>query len=205
MRRGWAWLLALVAGGCAFGGDPPDVHEYDLLARGEPIVATPQALAAPPVALQIVAFEADPVLDRDGLVWRRGEVEVGAYALHRWARRPQDGLRDVLAEALRDALPGATVASDPPLAEPELLLHGHLARCEEVEQGERWAGALELRVALVDRDGVELLRRTYAVEEPATMRNPPGVVAALRRAALRVARLLADDVARALGGTSPTK
>jgi uncharacterized lipoprotein YmbA len=186
-----AGLAALVAG-CAFGGSPPQVREYDLLIRAEPRATTPPT--APALTLQLPPFEADPALDRDGLVWRRGEVEVGAYSQHRWARPPQDAVRDLLARALRE-LPGTTVATEPPLLDPDLVLVGHLARCEEVDRGERWWGVLELTVVLARRDGEELLRRTYAAEEPAPARNPPGVVVALRRAALRVADEVAEDVA----------
>lgn len=194
---GLAGLLA----GCSLTGAPPEVREYDLLVRAGAPAATPADADAdaPALALQVDTFDADPVLDRDGLVWRRGEVEVGAYSLHRWARRPQDAVRDQLASALRE-VPGLTVASDPPLADPDLVLLGHLARCEEVDRGDHWFGVLELRVVLVRRDGVELLRRTYSVEEPARARNPPGVVDALHRAATRVARELVRDVREVVEG-----
>lgn len=198
--RCWIGLAALVAG-CAFGGSPPEIREYDLLVRGEPPAVVP--MAAPALTLQLPPFEADPALERDGLVWRRGEVEVGAYSQHRWARPPQDAVRDLLAQALRD-LPGTTVATEPPLPDPDLVLVGHLARCEEVDRGERWWGVLELTVVLARPDGVELLRRTYVAEEPALARNPPGVVAALRRAALRVAEEVTSDV-RAVVGRLPAK
>lgn len=198
--RCWVGVAALVTG-CAFGGPPPQVREYDLWVRGEPSAVAPSP--APTLTLQLPPFDADPAVDRDGLVWRRGDVEVGVYSQHRWARRPQDAVRDLLARALRE-VPGTTVASEPPLADPDLVLVGHLARCEEVDRGARWWGVLELTVVLARRDGEELLRRTYVAEEPAHARNPPGVVAALRRAALRVAEEVADDVG-AVVDRLPTK
>lgn len=184
--------LALLVAGCALGGAPPEVREYDLLVRGEPPPEAPAT--APALTLQLPPFDADPALDRDGLVWRRGEVEVGAYSRHRWTRPPQDAVRDLLAQALRE-VSGTVVATEPPLPEPDLVLVGHLSRCEEVDRGERWWGVLELTVVLARCDGEELLRRTYVAEEPAPARNPPGVVTALRRAALRVA----DEVRRDVG------
>lgn len=188
--------LALLLAGCSVlpAGEPVQVHEYDL-AAGAP--ATGPTRGDGP-ALQLEPFGVDPALDRDGLLWRRGEVEVGSYALHRWARRPQDGLREVVAAALQAARPEARVATEPPLDAPAWTLTAHVARCEELDEGARWSGAVELRVVLIARDGGEALRRTYVALEPAAARNAPGVVEALRRASARIAAQVAADVGEVL-------
>lgn len=189
--------LALLPAGCSLvgAGAPVEVREYDLLPAPAPDEAREADVV--PVTLQLPRFDVDPALDRDGLVWRRGAVEVGAYALHRWARPPQEAVRDGLARALA-ALPGVVVAAEPALPAPTHVLRAHLARCEEQDEGERWLGVLEVRVALARQGGPELLRRAYAERVPAAERNPAAVVAALRIGLERVAARLATDVASAL-------
>ncbi len=191
--------LLLCAGCTLVGtGEPVVVQEYDLVAEAAaPVASAGLAHGAPP-CLQLEPFGADPLLDTDGLVWRRGRAEVGSYVGHRWARRPADGLREALAGALAAPGSGVLVATDPPCAAPAWVLTAHLARCEEVVREGRWLGALELRVLLTRRDGAALLRATYAVEAPAAARNPPGVVQALQRAAAEVASAAARDLSAAL-------
>jgi len=190
--------LALAGPGCfSLGGSPGEVHEYDL----RPVSAETHAAVAPvatPTTLEVEAFSVDEALDREGIFWRRG-VETGAYATHRWARPPQEAVRDVLAAALRGALAPVVVAMEPKLADPDLVLRAHLSRCEEVDREDHWLGVVELRVILLRRDGVELLRRTYLEEERAQARNPLGVVEALDRALGRLARDVARDIRRSRG------
>lgn len=201
MRASALALLAALAlpaaTGCVGlgGGGPVEVREWDLLPEGPGAWAPGERVPQ----LQVLPFTVSPVLDRDALVWRKDEVQVGAYANQRWARPPQEAAREVLAAALRDALGGGlAVATTPPVADPEYVLAGHLARCEEVDRGDRWYGVVEVRVVLARPDGVELLRRTYQAEAPAHERNPLGVVVALRRALNEVALALAQDTSRTL-------
>ena len=201
MRLAAVVVLVLCAPGCLGlgGGEPIEVREWDLLPEG-PVAWTPGE-GAP--QLQLLPFTVSEVLDRHTLVWRRDEVQVGAYANQRWARPPQEAAREVLAAALRAALgEGLAVATTPPVTDPDYLLAAHLARCEEVDRGDRWFGVVEVRVVLARPDGVELLRRTYQAEAPAYERNPLGVVLALRRALSDVARALAQDAAAALALTT---
>lgn len=197
LRALLAVSVALAAQGCLGlgGGEPVLVREWDLLPEG-PAAWAPGERAP---QLQLVPFTVSDVLDRDTLVWRRGEVQVGAYANQRWARPPQEAAREVVAAALRRAVGGGlAVATSPPVSDPEYVLAGHLARCEEVDRGERWFGVVEVRVVLARADGVELLRRTYAAEAPAHQRNALGVVTALQRALNDVALAFAQDAAEAL-------
>lgn len=192
--------LVLTAPGCLGlgGGEPVAVREWDLLPEGPTPPTSARVEGLPRV--QLPPFTVDPVLDRDALVWRRGEVEVGAYSGQRWARPPQEAAREVLAAALRRATDGAlAVVTSPPATDPHYVLAGHLARCEEVDRGARWYGVVEVRVVLARPDGVELLHRTYRAEAPAHPRNPAGVVAALRRALNEVGLALGQDAAAALG------
>ncbi len=193
-------LLLLTTGCTLVGTGAPVVQqEYDLV--GDAVVTpvgSATAVDGGTPCLQVEPFGAAPLLDPDGLVWRRGPVEVGSYSDHRWARRPQDGAREALAGALATGQRGVVVATDPPCQAPRWVLTAHLARCEEVCRAERWLGVLELWVSLARGDGAPLLRGTYAAEEPATARNPPGVIEALQRAAARVAREAARDVGAVL-------
>ncbi len=195
MRRAPLALLVALTGCLNLGGgEPAVVNEWDLLPE-RPAAWTPGE-GAP--RLQALPFTVSAVLDRDALVWRRGEVQVGAYSNQRWARPPQEAAREVLAAALRRSLGGLAVVTSPPVSDPDYVLAGHLARCEEVDRGERWYGVVEVRVVLGRPDGVELLRRTYQAEAPAHQRNALGVVEALRRAMNEVALALAQDAAEAL-------
>jgi len=195
-------VLALGLAGCfSLGGSPEEIHEYDLRPVVDALAVAPLGTA---VTIEVEPFGIDEALDRDAIVWRRGAV-VGPYVTHRWARPPQRAVREAVAGALQAALgPAATVATEPALADADLVLRGYLARCEEVDDDGSWSGAIELRVTLGRRDGVELLRKIYAETERAAARNPLGVVLALDRALARIGREVAGDVARA-GHGSPVR
>lgn len=195
-------VVALLQAGCISlspggkRGGLPDLHEYDLAAPTE-AVARPGGGPERP-ALQLEPFSAADVIDRQELVWRAGDTQVGAYSMHRWARPPEEAVREALAASLADALPGVTVASALEASDPEWLLLGHLERCEEVDRGGQWSAVLEAHLVLRDREGTEVLRRSYAIEEEVRPRNPQAVIAALRRALVRLLEEATPDLAHAI-------
>jgi ABC-type uncharacterized transport system auxiliary subunit len=145
--------------------------------------------------LWVEPFGVDPALARTEMVWRRTGGEAGAYERYTWARPPEEQVRAVLADALYRSGAFAVVATEPRALTAEYALRGHLVRFEEVDGGKEWAGALEVRVALLRvSDGTEVLRRVYAGTERASARNPGGVVEALRIALAAAGRELARDV-----------
>ena len=200
-------LVPLLSGCLSLGGreEGAPIHTYDLcVGPAEPPPVELVADDAP--SLQVEPFTADPLLQGEGLVWRRGQVEVGAYRSFRWARAPQDALRDALAGALGQETAAVRVATEPPLPDPTWRLRGHLARCEELDRGDRWVGVLELHLSLTGaQDMQELWRRTYRVEEPAHPRNPPGVALALHRACERITAAAAADVRALLAAQEESK
>lgn len=190
---------AILLAGCisvGSSGPPAERRAYDLLpdpAPGEP------APADGPEVLWVEPFTADPALDREEIVWRRGAVESGAWENHRWVRPPAEAVRSLLADAIARSGACAAVATEPRPLGADYHLRGHLARCDEADAGDEWTGVLEVRVCVVRvRDGAEVLRRTYARVERAPQRNPLGVVRALRAAADGAGRALAGDLARVL-------
>lgn len=204
-------LPALLAGCLSVGGrgDAVDERTYDLCAAAPAPAAVVEASHDAP-GVQVERFQASSLLQREGLVWRRGEVEVGAYRRFRWARPPQDALREGVAAALRAEGGEGPVATEPPLPEPAWRLRGYLARCEELDEfegdGQRWSGLLELHLALVrSEDGREVWRQTYRVVEPAPSRNPDGVAQALHRACEQVTAAAAVDLAPLLAGEAAPK
>jgi hypothetical protein len=91
------------------------------------------------------------------------------------------------------------VATEPRAPKADYALRGFLARFEEVDRGKAWAGVAEVRVVVVrSSDGTEILRRTYAAESPAPLRNPEGTARALRECLDGIAAVLAADVKVAL-------
>lgn len=173
-------------------GAPPDRRSYDLLS---PLPPDRPAIADGPETVFVETFSVDPGLDREELVWRRGAAETGAYENYRWARPPEEGVRTVLADALRRAGAAAAVVTDPSSGKADYRLRGHLSRCDEVDLGAAWSGVLEVHLVLVrSRDGEEVLRRTYARQVPAAARNPTAVVEAIRKALDQAAAALVDDV-----------
>lgn len=205
-RAPLALAATLVLSGCisfsaGAANQLPDLHEYDLAAPREAERPAGRPGARPGRALQVARFGVSEVIDRQELVWRKDELAVGAYSMHRWARPPEEAARHVLAAAVAAARPGLTVATELEAGDPGWVLEGHLVRCEEVDRGDRWFAVLELHLVLEDARGQELLRRAWAVEEDVHPRNPPGVVAALRRALLRVAEEAGDELARAIAAS----
>ena len=195
-----AALAALAAPACIHvgtGETPVERRAFDLrppLPEGVPVEAEG------PETLWVEPFSADPAVDRDEIVWRRGPVESGAYASYRWARPPAEAVRDVLADHLARSGAFAVVATEPRPPAPDFALRGHLVRCEESDAGEAWSGVVEVRIALFrSRDGSEVLRRTYARSERAARRNPEGVAEAVRKALEEIGVSLAEDVRAALG------
>ncbi|MGE0710355.1 MAG: ABC-type transport auxiliary lipoprotein family protein [Planctomycetota bacterium] len=199
MRRVALACAALLLTGCLLGGgaEAPVERLYFL---GAPPSSGPEPgpAAAPrgPERVWVEPFDADALLAQDGLVWRRGAVEAGVYADQRWARLPEVAARELVTAALRSA--GVRAASEPPPATPDLVLRAHLARCEVVTGEDRWAGRVELNVALARPDGTELLRRVLRREEPAALRNPLAAAAALQRALAELSGELAREVSAAL-------
>jgi ABC-type uncharacterized transport system auxiliary subunit len=194
-------LLAAGAAGCITvgggGGPPAEQRSFDLQ---PPLPSATPAEGDGPEVLWIEPFTADPALDRDEIVWRRGSVESGAYERYRWVRPPAIAARALLADALARGGVCAVAATEPRVAKPDYALRAHLVRFEEVEASGGWAGAVEVRVALFRAsDGAEVLRRAYARTEPAPQRNPAGVVEALRKGLDGISEALVADVRKALG------
>lgn len=188
-------LLPLACAGCiTIGGEDEGTERrsYDLAAplpEGRPVPADG------PEVLSVEPFTVDAALDREELLWRRGAVESGAWESFRWVRPPEQGVREVLAAALARSGAVAAVATDPPAAEAEYRLRGHLARCDEEDGPGAWSGVLEVRIEVRDaRTGESVLRRTYARREKAAARNPTAVVEAIRRSLDAVALELATDL-----------
>ena len=188
-------LFAVNCAGCISigkGGEPPDRRSYDLLA---PIPAGNPPAAEGPETILVEPFTVDPGLDREEIVWRRGAAEGGAYENYRWVRPPEEGVRTVLADALRRAGVAAAVVADPATAHPDYRLRGHLARCDEVDEGAVWAGVIEVHLALSrESDAQEILRRVYARRVAAAARNPTAVVEAIRKGLDEIAADLVKDL-----------
>lgn len=205
IRAGPAFaVLALALAGCTLPreGRPLETRAYDLLppdpGAPDPPAPDPASSRLAPATLAVEAFTSSEALEREGIVWRRGPVETGSYASYRWARPPRQAVRDVVAAALARSLGPIVVATEPAPVSPDLVLRGHLARCEEVDREGRWSGKVELRLALVRRDGREVLRRVYEGEEEAAARNPEAVALALRHVVQELGESAARDVAEAL-------
>ncbi len=198
LRLALPGVLLAAAGGCiSVGGTdasaPPRVFDLRPPLAGEPVPA------AGPETLALESFTCDPALDREEMVWERGDVEAGAYSSWRWARPPAEALRDLCADALRRAGVCAVVAADPAPASPDFVLRAHLARLAERDGGESWSGVVELRVVVVSTaDGAEILRRSYSEREPCPERNPRGTAVALAVASARLTARLSADVGAAL-------
>jgi len=192
-------LLALTAAGCISvggGGDPVDDRAYDLV---PPLRSDPVPESAGLETLEVASFTVDPALDRDELVWRRGPVEIGGYAHHRWARPPAEAARSFVADALHRAGVCSVVATDPAPERADYVLRAHLSRCEEVDGEEGWTGVVELRVVVVRPAGrEEILRRVYARSVPAAVRNPGAVVEAIGQALESIGEDLAADLGMVL-------
>jgi ABC-type uncharacterized transport system auxiliary subunit len=190
-----ALLAALVAAGCirlGGSGTPVERRCFDL----QPPLPAPEPPETEALeTLWVEPFGVDPALDRTEIVWRRAAGEAGAYERYTWARPPEEAVRSYLADVLSRSGAFGLVATEPRALGAEYSLRGHLVRFEEVDGEKEWSGSLEVRVALLRvSDGTEILRRVYARSERAPLRNPAGVVEALRAALASVGRELAADV-----------
>ncbi len=169
---------------CSFARPTLETRYYTLTVPGEP----PVRLAS---AVHIGNVTADQPYAGERLAYRSSPYLLDYYTYHRWAGNP----RTIVAAAIRDYLERAAS----PGGTPPLEVEGHIRRIEEVDETDRWYGALAIDL-VVSRGGTVLLQRSYAEREPAEKRNPEAVAAALSRA---LGRIL-DQMLRELPTTATT-
>jgi ABC-type uncharacterized transport system auxiliary subunit len=180
--------MALGLGACSLAGRTPEMRYY-VLALPEP--ATPQLSA--PIRVDGLTVE-EPYTGRQ-IAYRTSPYRLDYYSYHRWAGRPQS----VVGSAVRDYLERATRGDDGPPIE----ITAHIRRLEEVDAPDGWFADLALDVT-ARRDGEVVLEHAYAEREPAAVRNPEAVVAAMSRALARILEQLVSALAQAAPpSTSP--
>jgi ABC-type uncharacterized transport system auxiliary subunit len=147
--------------------------------------------ADPPVGdgvpIRLRGVRADPFL-RERIVWRVSDVEYGTYEQRRWLDLPAHYVDRALAARLR-ATPGLRLTDD--LA--ALALHVDVLAFDDVLSPQHEAD-VTLAVALEDRTGAVLLRRTFAARVAVASDEPVALAKAMGEALDQVVAQVADGV-----------
>lgn len=171
-------VAGLVAAACTGTRATPKIQYYVLAV---PNGDTP-ALATP---VRVDDFSIDDPYATRQLAYRMSPYRLAYYNFHRWAGSPEV----VVASAAREYLEhGNTDAEGAPFE-----IGARVRRIEEIDDDDRWSGALTIEFT-VRREGVVVLERSYSETERAARRNPEAVVAALSRALKRILQALAADL-----------
>jgi ABC-type uncharacterized transport system auxiliary subunit len=200
------WLLMVVAiSGCGVtvgpSGERPTIRYYHLTLDPPPPAA--EKLGA---SIAIRSFAQDTALDREGIRYRKSDVEGGYFSNTRWAEPVASMLRSAMqADLSRSGLfDRVLLLDDSGYADATVV--GEVSRFGEEDRDGRWYAVVEVTFDLVSRAEARgtqvlsevLMSRRYHAEEPCTKNEVPEVVRALSRALSRVLAEFRGDLVAAL-------
>ncbi len=167
-------LGAMVASlGC--GSARPRPRRFFSLAPDAPEA---QAAANRP-RLHVTELDCAPAYDRESIIFRVSSVETRAYRYHMWTASPGIMLSEVLHRYMATS-GGFTIVAEDEMADLELA--GRVDVLEQVVEGNRWHGRIEVLLTLRRvRDGQVLWQRRIDGMERAERRDVAEVVAAQSR------------------------
>ena len=167
-------LVALVLVAC---GPRHNTVRYFSLAPGSPDRSMGGEGRRP--RLRVADLECAEDFDRDTLRFRVTGIELRAYRYNRWASRPGTMLADALRRYVGSSRRFTVVGRE---EEAELVLGGRVDVLEQVVEGRRWLGRLEM-VLILSRagDGHVIWRHRIDGVEEASSREVAAVVEAQSR------------------------
>jgi ABC-type uncharacterized transport system auxiliary subunit len=177
---------------------PPEVHDYRLAYEPPPAETEPL-----PAVLRINPFRIAEVYDRDTIVYRDGNYEIGQYFYHRWTANPARMVTDLLTRDFSSSGIYSAVTRTPSALSGDYELGGEIEELEErIVDG--CIAHLRLRTILTRTKPVSsepvLLQRTYAADEPCNGQGAQSFVAAMSKALASVSAELQRDVRQAIAG-----
>lgn len=186
-----AGLLVLVAG-CGVSVGPqerPEVTYYHLA------VPAPEPTAGSlGIDLALLPFSQSAALDRDGIRFRKSDVEGGYRENHRWAEPVESMLRTALQRDLdRSGLVRVVLLEE--AGHADAIVVAEVLRLDEEEREDGWTAVVEIEIDVVlratgpeDRDRV-VLSRCYRAERAAA---GEGIADAVRALSSATGALFAD-------------
>jgi ABC-type uncharacterized transport system auxiliary subunit len=167
--------LVAVSTVAACGGAAPQTRRFLSLAPDAP---APARVAAPPT-LRVRELDCAPPYDQVGVVFRISPVEVRAYRYNNWSAVPGVMVAEVLRRYLAASGRFNLVDEED---QADLELGGRVDALEQVAEGGRWFGRVELSLTLRrTRDGRIVWRQRIDGVQPAEGEDVAEVVAAHSR------------------------
>ncbi len=177
-----AGLLSMACGLSVGPQARPDITYYHLS------IPAPEPVAEPlPIDVAVAPFAQDSVLDRDGIIYKKSDVEGGFWLNHRWAQSVESMVRGAVQRDLRESEQFRRVVLIDESGYADVLIVGEVLRFDEQDQGDGWFAVVEIGFDVirqnVDGSGDRIvLSRRYRREERAAENSVPEVVRALSRA-----------------------
>lgn len=181
--RQWAVVLAALffnAGCTPFSQPAPDMRDYDLAYPPVRIEAAPL-----PLVLGFPNLSVSATHDREAIVFRPGNHQVGRYYYHRWATNPGDMIADLLARDFDESGSYRAVVHHRSVLAPDIHLSGEVEAIEEQKEAKQCFAYLRIRFLLLDRStpGTPvLLKRVFESRTETTCGDPPRLVESLSKA-----------------------
>jgi len=196
-RCAWVAIAALLLAGCVTLSKPaPRIQQFRLDYTAAAPVGTPL-----PVVMRVLPMEVAPAYDRDAIVYRQRDYQVGSYFYYRWASNPGDMIADLLARDMAASGLYRDVQTAVSIVRPDYQLKGTV---EEIEETINVSCAAHLAIRLTlaaTRGPVDdriLFSRLYAADEPCACNDATAVAAAMSQALARISAGVQSDVYRAI-------
>ncbi len=154
-----------------------------------------------PCSLAVRPFAAAGVLDREGILYRKDDVEVGYWVDRRWAESVAAMVHDAVQKDLAAAGVFRSVLLVEDVGLADYVLGGYVHRFDEEDRADAWYGVVEITFEVIrTRDGERVFHRRFREEERARERTVAEVVRALARALRRVLDEARAGIYRGCGG-----
>ncbi|MEN8151872.1 MAG: ABC-type transport auxiliary lipoprotein family protein [Planctomycetota bacterium] len=195
-----AGLMALASCGVSVGPqERPELTYYHLS------IPAPEPSSRPmDVDVVVMPFSQSSALDRDGVRYRKSDVEGGFWENHLWVEPVESMLRCQAQQYFVRSGRFRRVVLLEDAGYAGVLIMGEVVRFDEEDRDGGWIAVAEIdfdvvrRCVTADERDCVVLSRTYRCEEPVAEKSVPEIVRALSRATESILAELGEDIGEVL-------
>lgn len=200
MKRTWWWLavVGVCLAGCAPLRQPPlKIEQFRLEYSAE----APQGMPLP-LIVRVAPMEVAATYDRDPIVYRESDYDIGSYFYFRWASNPGNMIADLLARDFAASGLYKDVQTAVSTLSPDYQVKGTVEEIEELVASHNCAARLRLRISLAATRGPHAERvrfsKLYAEDETCRCGDAGSVAESMSRAMARISAAIQADVYHSL-------
>lgn len=198
LRGLWPAMIGLCVAGC-FGASrvPPPIRQFRLTYE-----ATAPQGAPLPYVLRVAPMEVSAAYDRDPIVYRESDYNIGSYFYFRWASNPGSMVADLLARDLASSGLYRDVQTAVSVVPPDYQIKGTVEEIEEVVSLASCSAHLTLRITLSATRGPReervRLAKLYTADDPCRCDDPESIAASMSRAMAQISAAVQADIYAAI-------